>query len=72
MAGGVTCSGKALVSQCAAEMLIGVTFREKSCDINEWLASERFRSVPKDFDPPSVVGWSLQQTDCTGRRPAEA
>src|SRR5262249_20612684 len=30
MAGGVTCSGKALVSQCAPEAPIGVTFRQKA------------------------------------------
>src|SRR5262249_51026962 len=29
MAGGVTCSGKAFVSQCAPEAPIGVTFRQK-------------------------------------------
>src|SRR5262249_61452932 len=28
--GGVTCSGKALVSQCAPEAPIGVTFRQKA------------------------------------------
>jgi len=30
MAGGVTCSGEALVSQCAPEAPIGVTFRQKA------------------------------------------
>src|SRR5262249_61915592 len=30
MAGGVTCSGKALVSQCAPETPIGVTSRQKA------------------------------------------
>jgi hypothetical protein len=36
MAGGVTCSGKALVSQCAPEAPVS-PFDKKLCDINERL-----------------------------------
>jgi hypothetical protein len=45
--GGDTCSEKAFVSQCAAETICGDTLRQKSCNINKTLDSERFRSTPR-------------------------
>jgi len=44
MAGGVTCSGKALVSQCAPEAPIGVTFRQKALRYKRTAQSVLYRA----------------------------
>jgi hypothetical protein len=47
MAGGVTCSGKAFVSQCTPEAPIGVTFRQKALRYQRTAQSVLNRAVER-------------------------
>src|SRR6516225_840600 len=55
MAGGVTCSGKALVSQCAPEAPIGVTFRQKALRYQRTAQSVLNQAVGRDASGHTVV-----------------
>src|SRR5262249_33939253 len=70
MAGGVTCSGKALVSQCAPEAPLGVTFRQKVLRYQRTAQSVLNRggkSLSRGRDPAQCL---IQRSTASGVRPS--
>src|SRR5262249_41959748 len=70
MAGGVTCSGKALVSQCAPEAPLGVTFRQKVLRYQRTAQSVLNRggkALSRRRDPAQCL---IQRSTASGVRPS--